>query len=321
MNIQASHSLNVAVPAVAESLQEYGRGVAGGLLFSLPLLYTMEVWQTGLNAHPLRLLVAVAGTFLLLLGYNRHAGLRRDASMIEVVIDSVEELGIGLMLSTLILWMTGRITFDMPATAIVGPVVIEAMIVAIGVSVGTAQLGGGSANAEGMASDAQPNKKEGEGKQGTANEKAANEKVGGAHHGGEDESLPEVTFGGQLVITLCGAVLFAANVAPTDEVSIIATQISSWRLLGLALFSLSLTAVILYYTEFTGARHFVGTRALPAVAVGVVITYVVALIASALILWFFGRFDGEALMTCIAQTIVLGVAGSLGASAGRLLLQ
>ena len=89
MNIQASHSLNVAVPAVAESLQEYGRGIAGGLLFSLPLLYTMEVWQTGLNAHPLRLLVAVAGTFLLLLGYNRHAGLRRDASMIEVVIDSV----------------------------------------------------------------------------------------------------------------------------------------------------------------------------------------------------------------------------------------
>ncbi len=317
MNIQASHSPNVAAPAVAESLQEYGRGVAGGLLFSLPLLYTMEVWQTGLNAHPVRLLVAVAGTFLLLLGYNRYAGLRRDAGMTEVVIDSVEEMGIGLMLSTLILWMTGRITFDMPATAIVGPVVIEAMSVAIGVSVGTEQLGGGSAAAAGMASDAQPGKKEEAGRQGTAHER-----LGGANHGrAEGESSPEVTFGGQLVITLCGAVLFAANVAPTDEVSIIATQISSWRLLGLAFFSLSLTTVILFYTEFTGARQFVRTRALPAVAVGVVIAYVVALIASALILWFFGRFDGEALMTCVAQTIVLGVAGSLGASAGRLLLQ
>jgi len=30
--------------STAESLQEYGRGIAGGLMFSIPLLYTMEVW-------------------------------------------------------------------------------------------------------------------------------------------------------------------------------------------------------------------------------------------------------------------------------------
>jgi protein phosphatase len=33
------------------------------------------------------------------------------------------------------------------------------------------------------------------------------------------------------------------------------------------------------------------------------------------------RFDGEGLATCVAQTVVLGVAATLGASAGRLLLQ
>jgi uncharacterized membrane protein len=52
-----------------------------------------------------------------------------------------------------------------------------------------------------------------------------------------------------------------------------------------------------------------------------VITYGIALISAALILWFFGRFDGEALITCLAQTVVLGVSATLGASAGRLLLQ
>jgi len=53
---------------VSQSLREYARGVAGGLLFSLPLLYTMEVWWAGFVAHPWRLALYVAGTFLLLLG-------------------------------------------------------------------------------------------------------------------------------------------------------------------------------------------------------------------------------------------------------------
>lgn len=80
-----------------ESLQEYARGAAGGLAFSLPLLYTMEVWWAGFTSHPWRLCLYVAATFLLLLGYNTYAGLRRDASFAEVAIDSVEELGLGIV--------------------------------------------------------------------------------------------------------------------------------------------------------------------------------------------------------------------------------
>src|SRR5688572_30222525 len=100
---------------VRKSLQEYGRGVAGGLMFSLPLLYTMEMWWAGIIAHPYRLTAYVLATFFLLLGYNRCAGLRRDSSMSEVAIDSVEEMGIGLFLSGLVLFLLGRITYGMPA--------------------------------------------------------------------------------------------------------------------------------------------------------------------------------------------------------------
>ena len=98
---------------VTQSLQEYGRGVAGGLMFSLPLLYTMEVWWAGVITHPFRLLVYVMGTFLLLLGYNRCAGLRRDTYMTEVAIDSVEEMGIGFVLAALVLFLLGRLTLQM----------------------------------------------------------------------------------------------------------------------------------------------------------------------------------------------------------------
>jgi uncharacterized membrane protein len=123
------------------------------------------------------------------------------------------------------------------------------------------------------------------------------------------------------VVALCGAVLFAANVAPTEEIVRIAAAMSVWRLLGLAVLSLALGALILYYSEFTGARKHVQFDRHHDVLVGMVVTYAVALAASALLLGFFGRFDGQGLVTCLAQTIVLGVAATMGASAGRLLLQ
>lgn len=274
---------------VTESLREYGRGVAGGLLFSLPLLYTMEVWWAGFTSHPWRLAVYVAATFALLLGYNRLLGLRRDTCFAEVVIDSVEEMGLGILVALVILWLLGRVTAAMPLGEAVGQVVIEAMTVAVGVSVGTAQLGAGG----------------GEDEKGVGGGR-------GSSAGG---------FGGQLVVTLCGAVLFAANVAPTEEIVMMAVEISAWRLLGLAALSLALGALILYYSEFAGSRKYVAFDRRHDVLVGTAVTYAVALAASAAILLFFGRFDGQAPATCVAQTVVLGVAATLGASAGRLLLQ
>lgn len=54
---------------------------------------------------------------------------------------------------------------------------------------------------------------------------------------------------------------------------------------------------------------------------GTVITYAIALVSSVLVLWFFGRFDGNGPSVCAAQVVVLGLASTLGASAGRLLIQ
>ena len=273
---------------VRKSLQEYGRGVAGGLMFSLPLLYTMEMWWAGIIAHPYRLTAYVVATFILLLGYNRCAGLRRDSSMSEVAIDSVEEMGIGLFLSALVLFLLGRITHGMPATEIVGMIVVEAMTVAIGVSIGTAQLGAGGKEDEGLEQSSNKN---------------------------------EPHFGGQMIFAFCGALLFAANIAPTEEVVILAIQTSWVKLSGLAIFSLLIAFLILHYSDFKGASQFVRADHSTVILLGTVVTYAIALSSAALILWFFGRFDGVTPFTVLAQTLVLGVPATLGASAGRLLLQ
>ena len=280
------NSTKMKARSITESLQEYGRGVAGGLMFSLPLLYTMEVWWAGFNTHPYRLLAYVLTTFLLLLGYNRYAGLRHDRNMTEVAIDSVEEMGIGLFLAALVLFLLGRITFEMPINEIAGVIVVEAMTVAIGVSVGTAQLGAGGKD-EGMGSD----------------------------------SKDGIHFGGQIVFAFCGAVLFAANLAPTEEIVIIGIQTSWLKLIGVAVFSLLIAFLILHYSDFKGAEEFVRADHPTLILLGTVVTYAIALTSSALILWFFGRFDGVTMFTALAQTVALGLAATLGASAGRLLLQ
>lgn len=260
-------------------------------MFSLPLLYTMEVWWAGFTSQPERLLVYVLVSYALLLGYNRYAGMRRDASWVEVAIDSIEEMGLGLAIAAAIMFFLGRIDGTMAASEIVGKIVMEAMTVAIGVSVGTAQLGSAK----------------------NGDDVEVGHQAGGA--------LEEAHFGGQLVISLCGAVLFAANVAPTEEIVVIAHAIDVPRLLTLAALSMVLGATILFYSEFHGSKRFLIGSGTSHVIVETVITYAMTLLACAVILWFFGRFDGEPVAACLAQTIVLGVAGTLGASAGRLLLQ
>lgn len=276
---------------VSQSLREYARGIAGGLLFSLPLLYTMEVWWAGFTARPPRLLAYFLLGFLLLFAYNRYSGLRRDASWLEVAFEAFEEMGLGLLLSALMLWLLGQIERDMTMSESVGKVVVEGVTAAIGISVGSAQLGGSG---------------KGDGDQGM---------------GKGEKTEPDTGLLAQLALAACGAILFASNVGPTEEIVMIAAEASPWKVLCLSLLSLGLCALVLFYSGFRGSDELIPGQGWVAVLSRTVVNYAVALTASAFILWFFGRFAGMSAATCLAQTVVLGVAAALGASAGRLLLQ
>ena len=268
---------------VGESFREYGRGVAGGLLFSLPLLYTMEVWFAGFLMPPHRQLAYVLFALVLLLGYNRYAGLHPDTTWTEVAIDSIEEMGIGLLVSAAVLFLIGRLSWEQDASEMIGRIVVEAVTVAIGVSVGTAQLGAG-------------------------------ERTGMK---GRDEG----SIGGQLTLALCGAVLFAANIAPTEEIVLIGIELSGVHLALLGVGTMVLATLVLYFSDFLGSRRWARAEGPFAMFRGAVVTYAIGLVASAAILWVFGRFDGMGAAAIAGQTVTLAVASTVGASAGRLLLQ
>jgi putative integral membrane protein (TIGR02587 family) len=259
----------------------------------------MEMWQTGFIAGPGRLLAGLFATFVLLIGYNHFAGIRRDITWGDVVGDSVDELAAGVVLATALLWCLGRIGADTSFDEAAGQVAVEAMAMAIGIAVGRAQL-----SAPGQSS------------------KHAGQQGDGDRADRHGHEHPPRTLAGQAVLGMCGAVLIGLNVAPTEEVLMIATETGPWRIFALALLSMTLVATTLYLSDFRGAEQV--TRREPGpidIIGGTAVTYVVALLAAAGMLWFFGRFDGGGFYVGVAQMVVLGVAASLGASAGRILLQ
>lgn len=273
---------------INDSLKNYARGITGGLLFSFPLLYTMEVWWAGFIATPFALLVLICVTFLLLLGYNRFAGMRPDVSWKAIIIDSIEEMGIGLIISFAVLLMLNRIQpASMVVDEILGKTIIEAMAVSIGVSIGTAQLGAGK----------------GEGK--------------------EDENGSEKRTGKMAiaVLALCGSIVVGGNVAPTEEVLMIAIEAEPVHILMMAVVSLLLSTIVTYFSDFKGTSREKPDNLAYHLILDTCMCYTIALGASAFVLWFFGRFENISFWNVFSQCIVLGVLSSLGASAGRLLIK
>ena len=282
---------------IRESLAEYAQGVIGGLLFSFPLLYTMEIWYAGFLAQPYQLIVMMMATFLLLLGYNRFAGMHPGTSWKNVVIDSFEEIGIGLVMSFCILLMLNRIQLEENSLdEIMGKVITEAMFVSIGVSIGTAQLGS-SAKEENEGEDSEPSEAE----------KAGTERRSG-----------KVAL---VVLALCGSIIVGGSVAPTEEVLLIAVEAKPYHILGICLASILLSLVVCYFSDFKGVDRPDDQPTLYEIVFETCLTYGTALIASAFVIWYFFGFSDTGFWNILAQWIVLGLIASLGASAGRLLIK
>lgn len=278
--------------SIRSSGQEYARGLAGGLLFSFPVLLTMEVWQAGYRSQPYQLIIGVVVTFFLLMAYNRHAGMHPEVNWKSIAIESIEELGIGILVSLAALLMIGQIKLGMSAEEVLGKIIVEAMFVSIGVSIGTAQLGDESKDV-GEEKEEEPEKQDAR----------------------RDDKLS------MAALALCGSVVIAGNVAPTDEVEVIALAAKPYQLLIMVILSLLFSVLVTYFSEFKGDGARKRQDWVYHMIYDTCLCYLVGLAASAFMLWFFGRFDNITFLNIVAECIVLGIVASLGASAGRLLIK
>jgi putative integral membrane protein (TIGR02587 family) len=284
----------VGDPAIGTtSAREHWTGVArafgGALFFGLPLLMTMEMWSLGFYMDRFRLALFVGAFFPVVVGLARVAGFERTTGWGEDVRDALVACFVGFVTAAGVLLLAGVLRLDSSLSEAVGTIAVTAIPCSVGAALAESILGGGDDEAV-------------EGKQGNGASEVA-------------------SYGGELFLMAAGAIFFAFNIAPTEEMLLIAIRLGTWHLVATILVSLLLMHAFVYSVEFHGQHGLpAGAPRWHALAFFTIPGYAIALLLSAWVLWTFGRFDGAGAFARVALTVVLAFPASLGAAAARLVL-
>ena len=249
----------------------------------------MEVWWHGFILPSWKILVLLGVGFLIVVGYNALTGFRRERTWSQLIVDSVEAIGLAMIVALAALVVLGRIDGQTALRDAIGKVALESIPIAFGAAVASGQLAGGSRD---------------RGAQGSPLGKGAS-----------NEAF------GRLFVAAGGALLFALNVAPTEEPMLLGIEADWWRLLLAIAVSCLVTLAIVFYADFPGGRSTTpGDSPLDHPLTETIAAYVVSLGVALVLLWAFGRTDGASLRVIVGQTVMLGLVASFGAAAGRLLI-
>jgi putative integral membrane protein (TIGR02587 family) len=199
------------------------RGISGGAIFGMPLLYTMEIWMNGRLFSSLLLILILVLTLALNICFSYFAGLREknmDNQIYSAIDDGVTSMALGLVLAFFILFFIGRL--DLGPGAILGSlgkIVLEACIISVGITF--------------------------------TNFKFKSHK--------QERSLPlpsRLTLSpsarqlrkdlNDFAATMAGAFVYTFNVAPTEEVILIASELSPLQLIPLLAAEVFLCYIILF---------------------------------------------------------------------------
>ncbi|MGQ0609155.1 MAG: TIGR02587 family membrane protein [Chloroflexota bacterium] len=278
--------------SVQTTVRDLVRATGGGLLIGLPLLYTMEMWTHSFLLPSWKIVVLLGVAFVVVVGYSAVSGFRRDRNWTELLVDSVETMGIAAVVSTVALLLLGRIDLETGLRDAVGKIALEMIPVAFGVSLAGTQLASPGDDPE----DADD--------QGSTM--------------GDGTGVGPLA---RLFVSGGAALLFAFNIAPTEEPMMLGIEADWWLLLLVVPATLAITFAVVFYADFRGGRSLeVGDTPLDRPLTETLAAYAVSLLVSLLLLWAFGRTDGASWSAIIGQTIMLAIVASFGAAAGRLLV-
>jgi putative integral membrane protein (TIGR02587 family) len=254
------------------------RAFAGAVIFSLPLLMTMEMWWLGFYLKPWSLIQFSLFNMVLLYGMSRVAGFEESHSAIDDVLDAFAAYAVAAITASILLWLIGAFRPEMIWREICGMIVIQAVPASFGAMIGAKLLGEG-------------------------------EDI-------EEQERWRETYPGQLFLMLAGALFLSFTVAPTEEIILIAFQMGPWHALVMMLLSMILLHALIYSVGFPGKSRRnggLGTRLLHHTLPG----YAIAFGASLYVLWTFERIEGLHIDQIAMAGVVLAFPASIGAGIAR----
>ena len=258
------------------------RAAGGSILFTVPMLMTMEMWWLGFYMNPLRLALMLVLSIPLLAGMAYYCGFEKRLSLRGVIVDAFVAYAVGVITSAIVLSLFAIITTDMSAVEIIGKITLQAIPAGMGAVLASSLMGGDDDETQ-------------------------------------DARMP--SYWGELFLMVTGALFFAFNMAPTEEMVVIAHRMSAWHTILLIVLSLVIMHAFVYKLEFRGQENHPETQSWWTVFSRFTITgYAIALLVSFYCMWSFGRNDGDGAAIVIAQVIVLAFPAAIGAASARLLL-
>jgi putative integral membrane protein (TIGR02587 family) len=244
---------------------------------------TMEMWQLGFYMARLPLALLIVMMIPVLLGLEYYTGFKDATTLLDEVADAAVAYGVGLVASAVVLGLLNLINTDEPLSSIIGKIALQAVPASFGAMLANSQFG-----AQGAA---------------------------------DRRHKREMGYRGTLFLMSVGALFLSFNVAPTEEMILLAFRMTHWHAVALALISLLLIHSFVYAVNFRGSPgapegaspwHLFLRYAVPG--------YAIALLVSAYVLWTFGRYEDGAVTRMIMQAVVLGFPASIGAAAARLVV-
>lgn len=258
------------------------RAFGGAIIFALPMFMTMEMWWLGFYMDRFRLVLLALLNIPLLTALSYHAGFEETFSLKDDLIDAFVAYAVGLVAAAVVLLLFSVIELGMSRNEILGKVLLLAVPGSIGATLAVKQLGG---------------------------------------QDDDQEKGREDTYAGELFLMVAGALFLSFNVAPTEEMALIAYQMTPWHALALTFTSLLLMHAFVYAVEFSGqATLRPGTPQWSGFLRFTVVGYALVLLVSLYVLWTFGRTDGTGLAEIVNTATVLAFPGAIGAAAARLIL-
>ncbi len=251
------------------------RAFAGALIFSLPLLLTMEMWWLGFYLEPWRLIQLMIANLLLLYGLSKVAGFEESHSWTDDVLDACAAYFVAMLTTAAVLYLIGAILPQMTFGSVIGMIAVQSVPASFGAMIGAKLLGEG-------------------------------EEI-------ERSERWRETYPGTLFLMLAGALFLSFTAVPTEEMILIAFQIDAWRSLAIVAVSVLILHAILYVVGFRGQKQRLKEGHGQALLRYTLPGFAIALIAAAYLLRTFGRFDGlhfgqaAIVMTVVAFPATIGV--------------
>lgn len=268
-------------------LTDLARAYGGAILFSFPILMTMEMWYLGFAMSGWRIMVFTLLTVPLLIGLSYYDGFEDTFTGKDDFRETFVAYFVGFTASALMLFLFGVIKPEMSADEIIGKISIQAMAAALGAMFAQSLLGGGD----------------------DVDEHAKKRKRG-------------ASYVGQIFLVAVGAIFLSMSVSPTEEMVLISYQMTDWHAVALALTTLMVMHAFIYAIEKRGKEKEIppDTSFLSLFLRFTVVGYAIALLISFYILWTFGSIDEMAFSEKLRVAIVLAFPAAVGGSASRLIL-